>query len=736
MSAIPAQTYHWRRRFKAIALAALLPGAQWQVAYSQNPPSTPNQTRPSQGEQDNVVRINTQLVQIDAVVTDKKGVHVDSLESSDFELFVDGKPQSLSHFALVRVPSRQIAPSASPTGGDKTAAAPRTMPTRMVSAREVKRTIAFVIDDLGLSFSSMSYAREAVKKFVDEQMQEGDLVGIIRSGRGLGALQQFTSDRRILYAAIDRLTYNPLSRDMMAKFGVNAPVTNTDDAGQQQTNIFDNFIDTSSSVGTLGALSYVVRSLKELPGRKVAVFVSDGFNMNGTSGDDTEVIAQMKELIDQANRASVVIYSLDAKGLQTVMPKASDNMKDATDEQIAQQTTDAALANLDTQAGMVLLAKETGGFAMINDNDLDLGIKKAVADSDTYYLLGFDPEDAHFNGRYHSIRVRVKTPGLQVRTRGGFFGINEEEAVASKPQTPLQQMVSTLYSPFGARDVHVQMTSFFVNSNAQGSYVRSFFYFDCSQLTFKEQADKRKTLNLEIATFALNEEGETVDRYASNLSFDLDDAQYREAISKGLVRTVDVPIKKPGAYQFHSVVRDAETGRMGSSNQFIIVPDLNKKRLTLSGLLVSGRESEALQEAVMLKPVDGNEKIPEALNESPQRTLDPQPTPAVRRFATTGDLSYGAWIFNATIDKRSKLPQLTSQIEIYHRGKRIYQAPVHPVSIGKATNLKRIPCGGHLRLNGFPPGDFLLRLVVIDNLASEKSSRVDQWMDFTVRAAR
>jgi VWFA-related protein len=730
MFAMPIHTHHRRRRFVAILLVLLLLAPHGQFVFPQNPPSSP-----SPG-QDNVVRINTQLVQIDAVVTDKKGAHVDNLGASDFELFVDGKAQSLSHFSLVRLPaSAKAAAQVSNRPGEKAAPAPVTMPSRMVSAREVKRTIAFVIDDLGLSFSSMSYAREAVKKFVDEQMQEGDLVGIIRSGRGLGALQQFTSDRRILYAAIDRLTYNPLSRDMMAKFGVNAPVTNTDDAAQQQTNNFDNFIDTSSSVGTLGALSFVVRSLKELPGRKVAVFVSDGFNMNGTSGDDTEVIAQMKDLIDQANRASVVIYSLDAKGLQTVMPKASDDMKDATDEQIAQQTTDALLANIDTQAGMVLLARETGGFAMINENDLDLGVKKAVADSNTYYLLGFDPEDAHFNGRYHSIRVRVKTPGLQVRTRGGFFGVNEADAAAARPQTPLQQMVATLYSPFGARDVHVQMTSFFVNSNAQGSYVRSFFYFDCSNLTFKDAPDKKKSLNLEIATFALNEEGETVDRYASNLSFDLDEAQYREAISKGLVRTVDVPIKKAGAYQFHSVIRDVETGRMGSSNQFIIVPDLTRKRITLSGLLISGRESESMQEAIMLKPVDNTDKIPEALNESQQRTLDPQPTAAVRRFATTADLSYGAWIFNATADKRTKLPQLISQIEIYHRGKRIYQAPAHTVTINKATNLKRIPCGGHLRLNEFPPGDFLLRLVVTDTLASEKVSKVDQWMDFSVRAS-
>src|SRR5438105_10818715 len=202
-------------------------------------------------------------------------------------------------------------------------------------------------------------------------MQDGDLVGIIRTGRGLGALQQFTSDRRILYSAIEKMTYNPQSRDMMAKFGADARVAAADDDfAQQQTNDFDNFNDTSSSLGTLGALNFVVRGLRELPGRKMVVFISDGFNVYGTSGDDNQVVEQLKYLTDQANRASVVIYSLDAKGLQTLMPKADADLRGTDDATLAQQLTDASNQNLDSQAGMVILAQETGGFARLNANDL------------------------------------------------------------------------------------------------------------------------------------------------------------------------------------------------------------------------------------------------------------------------------------------------------------------------------------------------------------------------------
>ncbi len=469
-------------------LLAVLPapgGSAFRLLQQTGEPSQaqpqPKKTPPDR-EQDVVVRISTQLVEIDVVVTDKQGAHVDDLTGADFELLMDGKPQSLSHFALIRLPAVKREAPANPKAGPKNEPVrPPGMPGKLIAPEKVKRTIAFVVDDLGLSFQSVYYAREAVKKFVDEQMQDGDLVGIIRTGRGLGALQQFTSDHRILYAAIEKLTFNPQSRDMLARFGAGARVASTEDPAQQQNNDFGNFNDTTSSFGTLGALNFVVRGLRQLPGRKLVVFVSDGFNMFGTSGDDTQVVEEMKRLADQANRASVVMHSLDAKDLQTLMPKAGDNLKNTAADQLAQQSLDASIQNLDSQAGMVFLAQQTGGFALLNHNDLDFGVRKVLEDNETYYLLGFDPEDEQFKGRYHSIKVRVKRPGLQARTRGGFYGVTEAEASA-RPRTPTQQILLTLYSPFGARDVRVQMTSFFVNSNAQGSYVRSFFYFDCSTI--------------------------------------------------------------------------------------------------------------------------------------------------------------------------------------------------------------------------------------------------------------
>src|SRR5262249_13862681 len=179
-------------------------------------------------EQDTTVRITTQLVQVDATVTDKKGEHVDDLTEDDFELTVDGKKQAVTYFRLVKLPEPRRAEGVA-TNAPKPTTPPPPMPTKTIAPEKVARTIAFVVDDLGLSFESTYFARRAIKKFLDEQMQEGDLVAIIRTGRGLGALQQFTSDKRVLYTAVEKLTWNPVSRDMIPRFGV----TDNNDLGAQ-----------------------------------------------------------------------------------------------------------------------------------------------------------------------------------------------------------------------------------------------------------------------------------------------------------------------------------------------------------------------------------------------------------------------------------------------------------------------------------------------------------------------
>ncbi|HEX8921332.1 MAG TPA: VWA domain-containing protein, partial [Pyrinomonadaceae bacterium] len=182
---------------------------------------TPSPTPPQQQgtpDDEEVVRITTNLVQVDAVVTDKSGKIVTDLRPEEVEILEDGRPQKITNFSFVPLESSTEQPAAvktPPALVDKNA--PPAPPVRL-RPEQVRRTVALVVDDLGLSFESTHFVRQALKKFVDQQVQQGDLVAIIRTAGGIGALQQFTSDKRQLYATIERVRWNPNGRGGIAAF--------------------------------------------------------------------------------------------------------------------------------------------------------------------------------------------------------------------------------------------------------------------------------------------------------------------------------------------------------------------------------------------------------------------------------------------------------------------------------------------------------------------------------------
>ncbi len=331
-----------------------------------------------------------------------------------------------------------------------------------------------------------------------------------------------------------------------------------------------------------------------------------------------------------------------------------------------------------------------------------------------------------------------------MRTRSGFFGVNESDDQREQPKTRGQQILSALISPLGKHDLSLRMTPYFFNSGKEGPLVRALFHFDCSKLTYKDGPNGQKLANLDLAAFAFDEEGTPVDLAARRVNLSLDEKQYRQALANGLSYRADFQLKKPGAYQFRAVLRDGESGRTGSASQFIRVPDLSKNRLALSGLVLTTPRTVATPAATAGDKKPGNDAAAAvAVNTSPERAEkeaerssqsgDLQATPYVRRFPRTGWVQYGAAIYNATADKKTGRPQITVQAEIYRDGKPVYQFPARPLEFSPGTNPKRFDYVGRLRLNDFPTGDYLLHLIVTDGLAKKKLARAEQWMDFSVK---
>lgn len=733
----------------ATGLADQIPQQAQQEQKTQSGQQSPGSAQQAQ-DQDAVVRITTQLVQIDAIVTDKKGQHIENLSPEEFELTVDGKPQPLTYFKLFRL----VEPKSEPPAKSKEKLPSLTqMPTREIEAEKVRRTIALVVDDLGLSFASVAYTKDALKRFVSEQMQDGDLVGIIRTGSGFGIYQQFTSDKRILYAAIDKLRFalngrkqipmtigfegslmgrnsvfkTPVERqrEEMArrrhdpdrkvedeKEAIQRDTERQEEAAKLADKEVENFRESVFSNGTLSALNYVVRALRPLPGRKVAMILSDGLTIRPDTKYGRELLRQLENLVELANRSSVACYSINVEGL--IAP-----FNDAGVESLDNATMDSFSGVDGLYDGLRQLARETGGIAFYNNNDTGLLLKKSVDDNRSYYLVGFDPEDEKFDRKHHKIKLSVKRPGLQVRTRNGFFGV-EESKVREIPKTREGQILSALFSAFGAKDIPYQTTALFFSSLKGEPVIRSYFHIDASKLKFKDEENGEKSLTLELANFTFNEAGEVVEKYAQSFTLRFDEARYRRALVEGLTYLNDFPVKKPGAYQLRSALRDANSSLMGSSNQFIHIPDLKKDRLTLSGIILNA----VLAKSVLPNPLEPVNNILEA---------EIQPNPAARRFASDSEIEYQAAIYNAKLDKQSGKPNVKLQFEIYRDEKLIFQSPERSVRTDRMTDPKWLDCGGRFQLKGFSSGEYLLRLMIKDELRDGKDSVVEQWIDFTVK---
>lgn len=673
------------------------------------------------------MRITTNLVQVDAVITDNHGKLVTDLKPEEVQIFEDGRKQKITNFSLTLGETGPTKPPAKPATVDKSAPP---APTAKLRREDIKRTIAIVVDDLGLSFESTAFVRRALKKFVDEQMQPGDLVAIVRTSGGIGLLQQFTADKRQLAAAVDRIKWNALGRGGASAFAPIEPPTPGDKGAEvdKANQDFEEFRNDVFAVGTLGAVRYVIRGLKELPGRKSILLVSDGFKIYDRD-DPTknyEARDRMQKLIDEAGRASVVIYTMNATGLQTLSFTAADNLSGRDQTQMQDALDQRRNEAFNNQEGLDYLARETGGMAIRNTNDLSGGIRRVLEDQKGFYLIGYRPEALTFDKRtgkrtFHHLTLKVTRPGnFKVRMRNGFYGFTDEER--SGPRTLAQKLFEALASPFGDTGVHLQLTSLFANDEKAGSFMRSVLHIDAHDLTFTEEPNKMYKCVFDVLSITFGDAGVPIDQSGRTYTMQLPEELYKRAMRDGLVYYVTVPVKKAGAYQLRMALHDTASDRIGSASQFIEVPDVKKNRLALSGLILRGYVNRAGQT---------NSESPSADQEGIDKG-NAEASPAIRRFHSGMYLNYAFFIYNAHSEKGAA-PQLTTQVILYRDGKPVFTGKENPMKTTGQADLKRLVGGGTLQLGSdLEHGDYVLQVIVNDALADKKHQSTSQWMDFSI----
>ncbi len=697
---------------------------------AQNPQTTPEPT----SDDPEVVRITSDLVLVDALVLDQDDKQVTDLTADDFEITQDGKPQKITNFVYVNSENPAAAnasPNSSPTKPDK-----KPLPVPPVSLRAGRgRIITFVIDD-GNCLSTIegtSNIRNAVKKFIDEQMRPDDKVAIYRTRGGSSLLQMYTSNKEVLRRIVDKIIWLPSAcgtsfepRRDNSIFRVGQPSEEKSQADTFESPADKQFRKANEDrerqnqvIGSIGVLGFVIDRLKNLPERKVVFLLSEGILATfGNRANDA-----LRELADKAARASVVVHTFGAKGAQVpgflsaqdeVLPGISGG-KDQTIEASADRVEEERELN----AGLSYLAYATGGKYVTNKNYLDNEIKEILESEKGYYLLGYQPDDETFKGKgFHRIEVRLKRPGLKVSSRKGFYG-RADARTAVKGKTAESPLYQAIQSPLRENGMDIRLTTLVGSDARNGNYIRAIFHVKGEDLTFSDEADGVKKVVLDVVAVALDEKGKVVEEFNRSYPIRIPKQGVETVMRNGLEYSTDIPIKKPGFYSLRLAVRDNISKRLGSAGDFVEIPDAKKTDFYMSGLITTAVTT------------DGNPLLPKSRPvEAAFTPVFMSSIPSIRQYTAGAPLAYSFDVYNAATDSATKQPKLTRQLRVFRNGNLIIEGRETPLEISAGSSASRVESYGFMKLNpDIEPGEYFLQIIVRDRVANKITS---QWIDFEI----
>jgi VWFA-related protein len=650
-------------------------------------------------------RISVDRIQIGAVVTDSKGRHATDLGIGDFTVLDGGKPQQLTHCEYIRLATPGLALPTAPQGQGSLAPPPPA--THELSREQVQRSIVFLLDDISFAATTIPAVREAVRSAIERSFQPGDMAALIRTSSGNGSLEQFTSDRRVLLESAGRIRWRPESR---ANPGMLAQTTGAV-VGERD----GRYLVQDSENRTTAVLRYVIPALRDLPGRKAVFLISQSLPYGSVyANPNTLAATDIGELVDEALRAGVVVYSLDPTPLSSLTPDANyDLMREYTAqhgasgggsmtprEVVAQLTgyTSRALMLLDIyRSGLRALAEGTGG-QMAADTDPGKALDRFSDDLQGYYLLTFKPREPerYFAVRkgqpppFRAIKIRVARAGMHVRSYAGYIAAPDR----AEPETSAHGEISkALFSPFSAGSVRVDLTSIFTQPRPASPELSLLLHIDARDLSFTSGENGRHNAGFELVARAAGERNEPAQVVTKEAALRLEESSFAEALRMGVTYRVSVPAQHAGLYEVRVAIRDTASGKLGSAREFVEVPDLKNGRLAVSGVL--------------------------AYNASPRERDAVAPGLAeLRRFRREDNLSYACQVFHAKSVK--------GEFRIVHDGKQVLAAPAEVSANGDGTSTAK----GVMPLASLAPGCYSLQVVANEDVG--KAVAASQWTDFEI----
>jgi VWFA-related protein len=672
-------------------------------------------------EKDFKIRIGVEEVRLDAVVLDRKGSQVTNLTVGDFEIRQNGIPQKLTSAIYINEYQAQTRAQAGTARGSKLAPP---VSASMLTSKDVRRTFVFVVENIEMDFAQIYDARRALRKFVETQMQPGDLVAIVPTAGGDTEFQTFTSEKQHLLAIIANLQWIGLTKS---------------GEGARE---YDLMIQPK-------AIDYCIKALQDMPGRKSLILISKDvwtkYRLDDPAEDERLRILY-NQLADAALRAGVVIHTLDmaqlvgqeriypdfgaeqkSKPIESFNPTRNieaENAAASSSERF--RIRDDLAAKLSKELNKrrpIPLSEKTGGLFVTDSNfsSSPSGIGRASEMIKGYYLLAYIPPADTFSkdtkNNYLNIKMKVKRTGCEVHTRDGFLRTLASSKTTSEKTGSLQEAI---FSPFRNNALEVNLSSGFINDPQKGYLLQSWLHVDAKDLNIGEAKGGMHSISLEAACITSNIDNNIQDSSAQRYDYSFKSGDVPWIKEHGLQFSLVLPVKKPGAYYVRAAMKDLGSGKIGSAYQFIDIPDLKKGRLSLSNIFIINRDED-----LPWIRTNTTELAPDVRRDSRQRS-------ALRSYAPGESIGFAALIYNADAGVNQK-PDLESQITLFGNGKEALKGEIEAVDLSGASDFKRIPIRKKLALEkSLQPGDYVLLLQVTDKQASKNKNIASQSLSFKV----
>jgi VWFA-related protein len=610
------------KRLRLAALFALAASAG--LTADQNPPAQAPAQQPQQGP---TFRVRVDYVEVDVVVTDRQGNLVRDLKKEDFQVLEDGKTQTINTFTTVNIPvERADRPlfAESPIEPD-------------VKTNEKPfdgRVYVMVIDDLHTRFGRSARVKAAAKQFIERRLGANDLMAVVHTSGPADANQEFTSNKRLLLAAVDKTSGRKLDSTTANKTNEFYRTRDQRLPGDA-LNDPDDAERAFNARSTLDTLRNVAEWFSSVRGRRKSIlFVSEGIDYdindiipsNGSNHQGASMVLDAtRDAIAAATRSNVAIYGIDPRGLTDLGDESIEIQAYPDDTSLGVGPGSLQNELRLAQDSLRVLSEETGGFAIVNRNDVMGGFDRVVSDNSSYYVLAYYPPDPR-PGRNHRIQVRVTRPGLTVRARKGYITPKKVEvsATAAKGPTP-PELREALDSPLPVSGLTMRVFAAPFKGTAPNASVLLGVEMNGRDLQLA-QNDK-----ISLSYMAIDANGKVKGASTDSLTMTNLKPETKARIEQTGLRVLNRVDLPPGRYQLRVGAHDSAGGNVGSVLYDLDVPDFQKAPFSISGVVMTSASAAGL---------------PTAKPDEQLKAVLPAPPVAVRTFPANDEIRLFAEVYD------------------------------------------------------------------------------------------